>query len=94
MLIYFQIHPVVVYHITIDILIRRTACARVHFGGCSSKTNVHSETGQMAACCQNLALGALSSRSALSLLVGALFKKFGLFLIRVVCTTFNHNEFY
>jgi hypothetical protein len=30
--------------------------------------------------CQNLTLGALSSRSALSVLVGALFKKFGLFL--------------
>jgi hypothetical protein len=30
--------------------------------------------------CQNLALGALSSRSAPSLLVGALYKKFGLFL--------------
>jgi hypothetical protein len=34
----------------------------------------------MAVCCQNLTLGALSSRSALSLLVGALFKKFGVFL--------------
>jgi len=29
----------------------------------------------MAACCQNLTLGALSRRSALSMLVGALFKK-------------------
>jgi hypothetical protein len=29
--------------------------------------------------CQNLTLGALSSRSALSVLVGALFEKFGLF---------------
>jgi hypothetical protein len=38
----------------------------------------------MAVCCQNLTLGALSSRSALSVLVGAQFKKFGLFLIRVV----------
>jgi hypothetical protein len=36
--------------------------------------------GHMAVCCQNLTLGALSSRSALSVLVGALFKKFGLFL--------------
>jgi hypothetical protein len=36
--------------------------------------------GQTAICCQNLTLGALSSRSALSVLVGALFKKFGLFL--------------
>jgi hypothetical protein len=35
--------------------------------------------GQMAVCCQNLKLGALSSRSALSTQVGALFKKFGLF---------------
>jgi hypothetical protein len=33
----------------------------------------------MAVCCQNLTLGALSSRSTLSVLVGALFKKFGLF---------------
>jgi hypothetical protein len=34
----------------------------------------------MAVCCQNLPLGALSSRSALSVLLGALLKKFGLFL--------------
>jgi len=34
----------------------------------------------MAVCCQNLTLGALSSRRALSMLVGALFKKFGLVL--------------
>jgi hypothetical protein len=34
----------------------------------------------MTVCYQNLTLGALSSRSALSVLVGALFKKFGLFL--------------
>jgi hypothetical protein len=33
----------------------------------------------MEVCCQNLTLGALSSRSALSLRVGALFKKFGIF---------------
>jgi hypothetical protein len=43
-------------------------------------TNAHSETMQMAVCCQNLPVGALSSHSALSVLVGALFKKFGLFL--------------
>jgi hypothetical protein len=43
-------------------------------------TNAHSETGQMTVCCQNVPLGALSSRSAPSVLVGALFKKFGLFL--------------
>jgi hypothetical protein len=35
--------------------------------------------GQMAVCCQNLMLGALSSCSALSAPVGTLFKKFGLF---------------
>jgi len=34
----------------------------------------------MAVCCQTLTLCALSSRSALSVLVGALFKKFGIFL--------------
>ena len=55
------------------------ACARAQFSGCSSKTNAHSETGQMAVCFQNLPLGALSSRSAPSVLVGALFKMFGLF---------------
>jgi len=43
--------------------------------------NAHSETGQMAVYCQNLTLGALSSRSELYVLVGALFKKFRLFLI-------------
>jgi hypothetical protein len=31
-------------------------------------------------CCQILTLGALNSGSAFSVLVGALFKKFGLFL--------------
>ena len=60
--------------------IQRRACARVHFSVCSSTTNARSETGQMTVCCQNLTLGALSSRSALTVLVGALFKKFGLFL--------------
>jgi len=34
----------------------------------------------MAVCCQNLTLSAINSRSALSVLAGALFKKFGLFL--------------
>jgi hypothetical protein len=33
----------------------------------------------MAVCCKNLLLGALSSRSAPSVLVGELFKKFGLY---------------
>jgi hypothetical protein len=63
---------------------RRTACARAQFSGCSSTTNAHSETGQMAVCCQTLTLGALSSYSALSVLVGALFKKFFLFRTRLV----------
>jgi len=40
----------------------------------------------MAVCCQNLPLGVLSSRSAPSVLVGELFKKFGLFL-NTPCTT-------
>ena len=43
-------------------------------------TNAHSETGQMAFCFQNLMLCVLCSGSALSILVGALFEKFGLFL--------------
>jgi hypothetical protein len=34
----------------------------------------------MAVCCQNLTLGTLNNRRSLSVLVGALFKKFGLFL--------------
>jgi hypothetical protein len=46
-------------------LIRRTACARAQFSGCSSTTNDHSETEQMAVCCLNLPLGALNSRRAL-----------------------------
>jgi hypothetical protein len=58
---------------------RRAACARAQFSGCSSTTNAQRETGQMAVYCQNLPLGALSSRSASSVLVGELFKKFHLF---------------
>ena len=61
-------------------LIQWTACVHAQFSWCSSTTNAHSETGQMAVCCQNLTLGALSSRCALSVLVGALFKKLSLFL--------------
>jgi hypothetical protein len=60
-------------------LIQQTACARAQFSRCSSMTNADSETRQMAVCCQNLPLGALSSRSALSVLVGVLIKKFSLF---------------
>jgi len=60
--------------------IRRTACARAQFSGCSSTTNAHGETGQLAVSCQNLPLGALGRRSASSVLVSELFKKFGLFL--------------
>jgi hypothetical protein len=65
-------------------VIRQTVCARAQFSGCSSTTNSHSETGQMAACCKNLTLGSHSSRRALSDLVGALFKNSGHFLNRVV----------
>jgi hypothetical protein len=65
-------------------LIRQTACACAQFSRCSPTTNAHSEMGQMAVCCQNLMLGAFSSHSLLSWLVGALFKNFGLF--------FNSNE--
>jgi hypothetical protein len=47
----------------------------------------------MEACYQNLTLGALSSRSALSVLVGALFKKFGLFLnTPCILGSFNQQE--
>ena len=45
-------------------LIRQTVCALAQFSRCSSTTNAHSKTGQMAMCCQNLMLGALSSHSA------------------------------
>jgi len=48
--------------------IQRTACARAQFSRCSL-TNAHSKTGQMAVRSQNPTLGALSSRSALSMLV-------------------------
>ena len=61
--------------------IQRTACAHDQFNGCSSTTNAHSEAGQIAVCCQILTLGALSSLIALSIPVGALFKKFGLFFL-------------
>jgi hypothetical protein len=40
-----------------------------------STTNAHSETGKMAVCRQNTPLGALSSRSAPSVLVGELLKE-------------------
>ena len=61
-------------------LIRRTACARAQFNGCSSAINDQKETGQIAVYCQNLRLGSLCSLSALSMLIGALFRKFCLFL--------------
>jgi len=66
-------------------LIRRTACARAQFSGCSSTTNDHSETGQMAVCCQNLPLGALSSRSAPSVRLARYLKSSVFFLTRLVC---------
>jgi hypothetical protein len=62
------------------------------YNGCSTTTNAHSETGQMAVCCQSLTLGALSSRSALSVLVGALFKKFILFLNKPCSTNYMLSD--
>jgi hypothetical protein len=47
----------------------------------------------MAVFCQNLTLGALSSRSALSVLVDALFKKFGLFLNTAVSCACNAKNY-
>jgi len=55
-------------------------CAGAQFSRCSSTTNAYNKTGQMVVCCKNLRLGEFSSRSALSVLVGVLFKKFVLFL--------------
>jgi hypothetical protein len=77
-------------------LIRRTACARDQFSGCSSTTNAYNEKGQMAVYFQNLTLGALSSRSKLSVQVGALFKKFFLFLNTPCNLTdyFFHEQIY
>jgi hypothetical protein len=77
-----------------EVRVKVTARARAQFSGCSSTTNHHSETGQMAVCYQNLTLGALSSRIAFSLLVGALFKKFGLFFEQAlyVLTVGQRNE--
>jgi hypothetical protein len=65
-------------------LTQQTACAHAQFR-CSSTTNAHSETGLMAVCCLSLMLGALGSCSTLSVLVGALLKKFGLFM-NMPCT--------
>jgi hypothetical protein len=44
----------------------------------------------MAVCCQNLTLGALSSSSELSMLVGELFKKFGYFL-NTICILMQYH---
>nr|CAD7399084.1 unnamed protein product [Timema poppensis] len=48
--------------------------------GCNSPTNGQSETRQMAVCCPNPPLRAISSRSVLPLPVGGRFQKFGFFL--------------
>ena len=48
------------------------------------------ETGQMAVCCQNLPLGALVA-AARSVFVGALFKKFGLFLNTSRILNYHHE---
>jgi hypothetical protein len=53
-------------------------------------TIANSEMGEMAVCCQNLTLGVLSSHSTLSVLVGALFRKFGLFLNTPRITELKH----
>jgi hypothetical protein len=47
----------------------------------------------MAVCCQNLPLGALSNLSAPSLLIGELFKKFGLFFEEVYFTIYIVTPF-
>jgi hypothetical protein len=72
-------------------LIQRTACASAQFSGCSTTTNPHSEMGQMAVCCQSLTLGALSSCSTLSVLVGVLLKSSVLFL-NMPCTWHYSRE--
>jgi hypothetical protein len=69
-------------------LIQWTACAHAEFSRFCSTINAHSEMGQMAVCCQKLLLGALSSRSSPSMLVGKLFKNFGLFL-NMPCINFS-----
>jgi hypothetical protein len=56
-------------------------------------TNNQSKMGQMAVCCQNLTLDVLSSHSALSVLVGALFKKFG-FFEHTLCISFTPPNFF
>ena len=65
-------------------LIRRTACARAQFSGCRSTTNAHCETEKMVECCQKLTLGVLSSCNALTSLIGALFRKFCIFITTLV----------
>jgi hypothetical protein len=56
---------------------------RTQFSGCSQTINANSETVHTAFVVKILALGAFCSSSALFLLVGELFKKFGLFLIHL-----------
>jgi hypothetical protein len=80
-------HPSYVYYLLARSGWNWSSSARALFSGCSSTTNAHSETGQMAVCCQNLPLGELSSRSAPFLLVGELFNKFSLFLNTGVFST-------
>jgi hypothetical protein len=75
-------------------LIRRTACARAQFIGFSSTANVHSQTGQMSVCCHKVPLGALSRRSAPSVLVGALLKKWGLFFFEHASCNWVQTPFF
>jgi hypothetical protein len=80
------ISPVSLWVLVVELLplnwARAQAVRRINQmnSGCSSTTNDHSGTGQMAVCCQNLPLDGLCSRSAPSMLFGELFKKFSLFL--------------
>jgi hypothetical protein len=50
--------------------------------------------GQMAVCRPNLTLDALSSRSAFSMVVGALFKKFGFFLNTPCIVVYHLTNFW
>ena len=60
--------------------VQASSCAQRPSDALKLPGTADSETGQMAVCCQNLPVRALSSRSAVTVLVGALFQKFDLFL--------------
>lgn len=56
------------------------------------ETNAYSRKGQMENCCQDLPVGALSSRTAPSVLVGALLKKVSLFFLKHTSYTQNKRD--